>query len=128
MKSMEPIHWKTEISVAGKRALELKRIGPANGGLVVEVEEESGKSWRLEFESVQAWKVTSEECAESIISVLPLEGAMFVIERSDWLRQLGDATPLQKSQHFLICCYDEVVEVLAWDCSVIAAEIAMPVR
>lgn len=115
---MQPIHWKTELAATWKRALDLKDIRRANGGLVVEVEEESGKRWSLEFKAVQAWNVTSEECAGNIVSELPAEGALFTMQQSDWLRQLGDASPLQKSQHFVICCYDEIVEVLAWDCLV----------
>lgn len=115
---MKAIHWKTEIPVTWKRALDLKDVRPANGGLLIEVEEEHGTRWLLQFKAVQAWKVTTEECAGTIVSELPSEGAFFTIRQSDWLRQLGDAAPLQKSKHFVICCYDEIVEVLAWECLV----------
>jgi hypothetical protein len=118
MTTMHAILWESGIPATWKRALDLKDIRRVNGGLVVGVEEESGKYWFLEFKAVQAWKVTSEECAGNIISELPPEGALFMIQQSDWLRQLGDAAPLQKSKHFVICCYDEIVEVLAWDWSV----------
>ncbi len=90
----------------------------ANGGLHLEIEEESGKLWWFDFKQVQAWKVTAEECSGSLMSKLPIVGALFLTRDSDWLKELGDAEPLKKSQHFVICCYDEVVEVLAWDCSV----------
>lgn len=118
---MHAIHWKTEISAAWKRALELKDIRLANDRLFVEVEEETGKRWMLDFGPTQAWKVTTEECAGTIVAALPAEGALFKIQSSKWLQQLGDAQPLHKSQHFVICCYDEIVEVLAWDCAITPA-------
>jgi hypothetical protein len=118
---MQAIQWKTEISATWKRALDLRDIRLASGGLVLKIEEESGKRWLLEFKPVQAWKVTAEECAGNIVSRLPSEGALFTMQESDWLQQLGDARPLQKSRHFMICCYDEVIEVLAWNCSITQA-------
>ena len=121
MTNMRPTHWETEIAAAWKRSLDLKDLRLVNGGLRLELEEESSKQWLLEFRPVQAWKMTAEECAGSIVSVLPVEGALFIMHQSDWLQQLGDARPLQKSQHFVICCYDQVVEVLAWNCSITPA-------
>lgn len=115
---MQAINWKSEIAAPWKRALDLKEFRMTNGGLHLEIEEESGKSWSLDFKSVQAWKVTSEECAGNLMARLPANGSLFLIRDSEWLRELGDAEPAQKAKHFVICCYDEVVEVLAWNCSV----------
>jgi hypothetical protein len=115
---MKVIHWKSEIAAPWKRALELKDFRMIDQGLHVEIEEESGRSWKLDFNPVQAWRVTSEECAGNLIAGLPVEGSLFLVRESEWRRQLGDAEPVQKSEHFVVCCYDEVIEVLAWNCSI----------
>lgn len=114
---MQAIHWKSEITGPWKRALDLKELRMTNDGLHLEIEEESGKCWSLDFKPVQAWKVTTEECAGNLIARLPTEGSLFLIRDSEWLKELGDAEHAQKSEHFIICCYDEIVEVLAWNCS-----------
>lgn len=119
---MRAVQWETEILATWKRALDLQNICFTNGSLLLEVEEESGKKWLLKFEPTQAYKMTAEECAGNIISGLPSAGAMFIIQQSGWLQRLGTAEPLRKSQHFIICCYDEVIEVLAWNCSVTVVE------
>jgi len=115
---MKVIPWKSEIAAPWKRALDLKDLRTIDGGLHIEIEEESGRSWNLDFKPVQAWRVTSEECAGNLIARLPAEGALFLVRESGWRKELGDAEPVQKSEHFIVCCYDEVIEVLAWDCSV----------
>lgn len=115
---MKVMHWKSEIAAPWKRALDLKEFRMIDGGLHLEIDEESGKSWSLDFKPVQAWKVTSEECAGNLIARLPTEGALFQLRDSEWQKELGDAEPVQKSEHFVVCCYDEIVEVLAWNCSI----------
>ena len=84
----------------------------------MQVEEEQGKQWYLEFAPVQGWKVTAEECVATIVSHLPEEGALFQVQQSAWLEELYDGRPIHKSRHFVVCCYDETLEVLAWDCSI----------
>lgn len=115
---MQVIAWETSIAADWKRALDLRNLHFSNGCLRIEVEEESGKLWFLEFKSVQAYKVTTEECAGKIISKLPTKGGLFIIEQSLWLGELGSSHLMEKSKHFVICCYDEILEILAWDCSV----------
>jgi len=115
---MRVIAWKSEIAAPWKRALDLKDLRTTDGGLHLEIEEESGRSWNLDFKPVQAWRVTSEECAGNLIARLPAEGALFLVRESGWRKELGDVESVQKSEHFIVCCYDEVIEVLAWDCSV----------
>ena len=115
---MQIIHWKTPVAADWKRALDLKDIRLSNNGLRVEVEEESGKSWVFEFGPLQAWKVTAEECAGNIVSQLPIAGSLFILEQSLWLDELGKSGALDRSKHFVVCCYDEILEVLAWDCMI----------
>jgi hypothetical protein len=112
--------WKTPISADWKRDLELRSINAGQGGLVVEVAQESSdRSWLLEFSPIQAWKVTAWECAGRILGALPDPGSLFVIEDSPWIEELGNDTGLLlRSTHYVVCCYDEVVEVLAWEAQV----------
>ena len=115
---MRAIPWTSEIIAPLKRTLDLKDFRARDGGLRIEIEEESGRSWSLHFNPVQAWRVTSEECAGSVFAELPAHGSMFLMLESDWLKYLGDSRPLLQSKHFVVCCYDEVIEVLAWGCFV----------
>lgn len=118
---MKTTPWTIDVTARWKRALDLKNLRASGGGLRIQIEEESGRSWSLDFKPVQAWRVTSEECAGNLIAMLPAEGALFLVQDSDWRKELGDSGSVQKSQHFIICCYDEVVEVLAWGCTVTPA-------
>ena len=117
---MKVIPWTCEVTAPWKRALDLKDLRARDGGLRIVLEEESGGSWALDFKPVQAWRVTSEECAGHLIARLPAEGALFLVRESDWQKELGWSESVQQSQHFIVCCYDEVVEVLAWKCYVAA--------
>jgi hypothetical protein len=113
---MQAVYWRNEISASWKRALDLKSLQTINSGLHLQIEEESGKVWSLVFEPVQAWKVTAEECAGVLLATLPKDGALYMLRDSEWLDELGDAQPLKQSEHYIVCCYDQVVEVLAWNC------------
>lgn len=113
---MKAVHWRNEITASWKRELDLKSFQAINSGLHLQIEEESGKTWDLIFDPLQAWKVTSEECAGALLAKLPKDGALYIVRDSEWLDELGDAQPLQKSEHYVVCCYDQVVEVLAWNC------------
>lgn len=115
---MQVILWETPIVADWKRALDLRNLRFSNGCLRIEVEEESGKLWLLEFKSVQAYRVTTEECAGHIMSKLPTKGGLFIIQQSPWLHELTNSRLMEKSKHFIVCCYDEIVEVLAWDCAI----------
>jgi hypothetical protein len=115
---MRAIPWKTVITAPWKRALDLKDLRTSDGCLRIEIEEESGRSWNLEFKPIQAWRVTTEECAGNLVASLPEDGAMYLVRESEWPKQLGDLGAVRKSEHFIVCCYDQIIEVLAWDCTV----------
>jgi hypothetical protein len=115
---MEILRWSSDINADGKRSLELNELRMKLGGLYLAVEEEFGKRWSLDFNPVQAWKVTAEECAASITSKLPRDGGLFVVNESEWKNELGRSRLLEPSQHFVVCCYDEIIEVLAWKCEI----------
>lgn len=105
----------TGISAAWKRDLELRRIVFSDGGVQIELEEELGNAWSIRFASVLACNVTSEECSGGLISRLPDEGAIFVDSGAAWIRENGGCHSRGEVSHYVICCYDEVIEVLSED-------------
>jgi hypothetical protein len=110
--------WNTPIPARWKRALELKGLQRAKGGLWLALAEENGRAWSLNFRTVQGWKIVAQDCVSADLAAVPNDGALFLIEESPWLRELGGSPLLRQARHFVIFCYDEVVEVLAWECTV----------
>ncbi|MCP4937335.1 MAG: hypothetical protein GY927_24780 [bacterium] len=85
---------------------------------MLKVTDEIGGKWVLTFAELQATKVTTEECAGEILEILPEGGgAVYASETSDWLSFLGKGQIdfLSRSRHFVVPCYDEVVEIVAWE-------------
>ena len=70
--------------------------------------------WEVTFGSVQAFRVTTEECASLILERLPGQGGFFEVQNSPWLRELGQGSVhfLEKARHFIVSCYEEVVEIV----------------
>jgi hypothetical protein len=116
---MRVVPWNTSIPAAWKRALELKALQRSKGGLWLAVAEENGRTWSLNFRSVQGWKVVAQECQSKALAAVPNDGALFLVEDSPWLAELGGSPLLRQTKHYVIFCYDEVVEVLAWECTII---------
>jgi hypothetical protein len=112
---MKIVAWNTPISAPWPRALDLKELKFEAAALLLNVEEEAGASWQIAFKSVQAFKTTTEECAGSLIGQLPEKGGLFEVLDSPWIKELGAASFLAKSHHYIVCCYDEVIEVIAWE-------------
>jgi hypothetical protein len=115
---MKIIPWKLPIFAPWSRALELKKLSFDNKFIVLVEEEESGKIWQLTFETVQAVKIITEECTDDIISILPEDNGLFEVLESPWIKELGYAHFLKKSHHFIICCYDDIIQVVAWNTDV----------
>ena len=82
----------------------------------MEVVDEEEESWEIHFENIQAFKSITEECF--YLDDLPSEEGLFEVINSPWIKELGlgEVSFLDKSKHYLICCYDESIEVVAWDC------------
>jgi hypothetical protein len=109
------VPWDVPIRAEWYRSTDLAHLQFSGQGLVLElIEEETEHRWRLTFEAVQAVKVTTEECAVGILERLPQQGGFFEVRGSVWLSELGlgRISFLQEAQHLIICCYDEIVEVI----------------
>jgi len=108
--------WKVPIVADSYRSTELDRATLDRNGLVLSlIEEDSESRWNLTFDSIQACRMTTEECSSSLIESLPEMGGFFRTDQSMWLSSLGkgDISFLDCSSHFVVCCYDEVIEVIA---------------
>jgi len=104
------------ISASWYRSCEVASLRYESDAVVVDLVDDDGRKWRLTFTNMQACKVTTEECAIGIIEQLPKGGGVYVTDESDWLTALGKGQVhfLDKSRHFVVPSYDDVVEVVAW--------------
>lgn len=121
---MRVVAWDLPVKAAWSRSINLSDLEFGSDGLRLAITgEDEARSWMLSFKEVQAFRVTSEECAGRTLELLPSPGGLFEVLDSPWLVELGrgEVDFLDKSRHFVLCCYDEVVEVVAWDCEVVQA-------
>ena len=113
---MSFIPWEVPIRTRSKRSTELKKFKFDRHALIFKlIEEDTEKNWNLSFDSFQALRITTEECSVKIISHLPGNSGFFKSTESAWLKNLGknDIHFLSDTYHFVICCYDEIIEVVA---------------
>jgi len=114
------ISWSVPIVAPSARSLELVDLRVGRGGLELNVREEEGRDWTLRFHPIQAIRLTTEECAGTVLGTFAEHGGFFQVANSSWIEALGGAKVrfLERSRHFIVSCYDEVVEVVAWDCEI----------
>lgn len=115
---MKVIPWGVPIRAGSARSNNLKSLHFDRDGLVLTVlEEETEQAWKITFTSVQAFRVITEECPAPILENIPAAGGFFEVKDSSWIQELGkgDIPFLDQSRHFVVSCYDEVVEVVAWE-------------
>jgi len=112
------VPWETDIRARWYRANELIRqsFPPLTIDLV---EEDTIQQWRITFERWQAQRVTTEECVWPFgVDNLPEEdGGFFEVLDSGWICALGKEQVrfLTPSRHFIVCCYDVIIEIIAHD-------------
>src|SRR6266511_523225 len=98
------------------------RLRYTSGALVTELDDDTAVH-ALEFRPVQAVRITTWDASVDP-GLLPRDG-IFENTSSAWIRDLRrslstndpDADFLERARHFVIACYDEIVEVIAWDVS-----------
>lgn len=113
---MNFIPWDVPIKAESHRSTDLKEFRFNQHILKFKlIEEDSEKVWELSFDSLQAFRLTTEECSAQIIECLPTDGGFFKSNNSTWLNSLrkNDAHFLKDASHFVICCYDEIIEIVA---------------
>jgi len=84
------------------------------------LEENTEKKWHVLFRNTQALRVTTWESANEVLRTLPHEGGFFELFDSDLCRSLGAGIReyMQSARHFVISCYDQVVEVVAYEVTI----------
>lgn len=113
---MSFILWDVPIMADGFRSTDLEQLNFDQNGLILTLTEENTEEvWRLYFGSYQAFRMTTEECSSNIIEMLPSDGGFFKANESEWLSNLGkcEVPFLDNAYHFVVCCYDEVIEIIA---------------
>ena len=108
--------WDLPIKAMWHRATELDSLSFGRDGLTLRlIEEESGKHWQLHFPEVQGFKCVTEESASGLLRTLPTKGAFYEVMDSSWLRELGQGRLeyMSQARHYVLCCYDEVLEIVA---------------
>ena len=113
-------YWETPIKSSGGRTLELVDLQFNRSGLNLVLSQENcevggASKWTLSFDSVIAAKITTEECSGLILLDLPSDDCdFFRSESSKWLYALGlgQIDFLKNNSHIVICCCDEIVEIV----------------
>jgi hypothetical protein len=110
------ILWETPIQASWVRSMELRSLQYTTSMVAMVVyNDDDGKTWQIRFDSTQGLRITPFECGSKVTRGSQGEGAMFEVVESQWIDDLGRGRVkfLDASRHFVICCYDEVVEVVA---------------
>ncbi len=113
---MSFILWDVPIKADAYRSTDLEKFNFDRNELAFTLtEEDTEESWSLSFDSYQAFRTTTEECSSKVIELLPNEGGFFKADESEWLNSLGkgEVPFLDDACHFIVCCYDEIIEVVA---------------
>lgn len=98
------------------------------------------KRWKIKFKVYQALKITTIDCAGLDFSkggdfedacfedkegfpVPQFQSHIMEVENSEWIKEMKKTLKrydlqdnfMEKSRHFLIPCYDNIIEIIAWD-------------
>ena len=122
--------WNVPVVALYPRSVELTELEykPCRGGLnLVLAEEDSGRVWNAHFKMVQAFKLVTWECGAHTLSTAP-EGGFFEVIASPLLEELSPHLHhfMEKSRHFVVCTYDDIVHVVAWSCEFVLVETSVP--
>ncbi len=117
---MKIIELNTPVSGTWHRDSELLSINGKLPDLELVIEKDSDSSiWNIRFTDSTAYKVTSEGFSTTgFLEFLPVKGVFFEVIESPWIAELSNGSgsgELTGSRHFVYCCYDEVVEIIAKD-------------
>jgi hypothetical protein len=91
--------------------------------VVIEVDDEHERRFRLLFEPYQALRVVTEDCFDTPDGLAIIPQTVVEVKDSRWVHELqsilarGDhqATFLTKARHFLLPLQDDFLEIVAWN-------------
>lgn len=110
------VEWDVPVRADSNRSNDLKELIFNRDGLtLIFTEERTDSTWKLVFSSVQAFRSTTEECGAEILKNIPANGGFYKAKESSWLRDLGKGVVpfMENAEHLVVCCYDEIIEVVA---------------
>jgi hypothetical protein len=123
---MKIVKWDVPVVALYRRSVELVSLEYKGSKVCLTLtEEEYGRAWRAQFEMVQAFKCVTWECGAHTLSNAP-DGGFFEIMGSPLLEELGLGLHefLEKSRHFVVSTYNDIVHVVAWSCEFVLVEAA----
>ncbi len=93
--------------------------------VVVELDDEEKKRFRLLFEPYQAVRVVTEDCFYPPEGLTVVPNTVVEVKESPWVQELREnlshvdhtATFLEKARHYLLPLQDDFLEVVAWKVS-----------
>ena len=119
--AMEFKPWEVPISADWHRSTTLLDLDYAGDTLALIIrEEETNLKWRLQFEDVCGVKILTGDSAQWNVEPLPAEGGFFIVTGSPWLGALGltDNAIHAPWRQYVVCCRNEIIEVIASDCDI----------
>lgn len=120
---MDVHYWETPIEASWHNANHFVEANLGKSQITVQIsEEKTDRLWTLHFNGVKALKVLSKECSEWSAMLLPADSGFFTITDSPWFTALGlqetDPDSFNNFTHYVICCREEIVEVVATNCEI----------
>lgn len=114
--------WDLPVQAAWSRSNDLVSLQHGESKVIIVLEEEdTGKLWQLKFGQIKAFRVTAHESfyATALSLDLPVDGGFLRSSSSAWMRELGVCKSSEGLSHFIVRCYDEVIEVVAREVEVL---------
>jgi hypothetical protein len=108
----------------------LHQILIGESGPIIEFDDINEIRWRLKFKTIQAWRITHEQCFDRNIILVEeafingiYQKYLLEVENSSWLDKLKEIQEHQnpeesymnKAHHYILLLGEHVVEVIAWD-------------
>lgn len=116
---MKIVVLNTPVSGNWHRDSDLLSLSGKLSDIELVIEKDSDASiWSIMFTDTTAYRVTSEEFSTTgLLGRLPVTGGFFEVIESPWIAELshGGSENIEGSRHFIYCCYDEVIEIIATD-------------
>jgi hypothetical protein len=116
------VEWKLPVQAQWSRSLVLQHLQYDHGQTRLTIAESSGRQWVLRFTSAVGTRVTALAAAGTLLNHLPHSGGLFESVESSWVREAESLGLSHSLRHYVICCEQEIVEVLAAECDASPAD------
>jgi hypothetical protein len=112
---MDSILVSGPIIAENRRSLELQSLVYMRDGVTITLTEDpSGRRWGVRFEDVAVVSIRAWDLAGKTLEKLSGDGAIFQIRDDDEFYRMNGAWRFKmRYNHYIVSCYDDVLEVLA---------------